>query len=47
MGRGGRTRECLEMEAAKAGNYNLLVEEINSWLPELSVFVRCISSINS
>jgi len=31
MGQGGRTGECLEMVAAKVGNYTLVVvEEIDS-----------------
>jgi len=32
MGQGGRTGECLEMVAAKAGNYAKVVEEIDSWV---------------
>jgi len=30
MGQGGGNVECLEMVAAKAGNYTLVVEEIVS-----------------
>jgi len=32
MGYDGRTGERLQMEAAKAGNYTPVVEEIDSWI---------------
>ena len=35
MGHGGRTGERLEMEAAKAGNYSPVVEEIDSWVARI------------
>ena len=38
MGHGGRTGERLEMEAAKAGNSTLVVEEIDSWVARIECF---------
>ena len=35
MGHGGRTGERLEMVAAKAGNYTLVVEEIDFWVARI------------
>jgi hypothetical protein len=41
MGHGGRTGEILEMEAAKAGNYTPVVEEIDSWVAR----IECLCSL--
>jgi hypothetical protein len=41
MGHGGRTGERLEMEAAKAGNYTPVVEEIDSWVAR----IECLCSV--
>jgi hypothetical protein len=41
MGHGGRTGERLEMEAAKAGNYTPVVEEIDSWVARID----CLCSV--
>jgi len=41
MGHGGRTGERLEMEAAKAGNYTSVVEEIDSWVAR----IECLCSV--
>jgi hypothetical protein len=41
MGQGGKTGERLEMEAAKAGNYTPVVEEIDSWVAR----IECLCSV--
>jgi len=41
MGQGGKTGERLEMEAAKAGNYTPVVEEIDSWVAQ----IECLCSV--
>jgi len=41
MGHGGRTGERLEMEAAKAGNYTPVVEELDSWVAR----IECLCSV--
>ena len=41
MGEGGRTGERLDMEAAKVGNYTLVVEEIESWVAR----IECLCSV--
>ena len=41
MGHGGRTGERLEMEAAKAGNYTPVVEEIDLWVTR----IECLCSV--
>jgi hypothetical protein len=41
MRHGGRTGERLEMEAAKAGNYTPVVEEIDSWVARID----CLRSV--
>jgi len=41
MGHGGRTGEHLEMVAAKAGNYTLVVEEIDLWVAR----IECLCSV--
>jgi hypothetical protein len=43
MGYGGRTGERLEMEAAKAGNYTPVVEEIDLWVAQ----IECLCSVYS
>jgi len=43
MGHGGRTGERLEMEAAKAGNYTPVVEEIDSWVARIECFCSVYS----
>jgi len=45
MGQNGRTGEHLELLSAKAGNYTLVMNEIDSGLPELNVFARNMSCI--
>jgi hypothetical protein len=41
MGHGGRTGQRLEMEAAKAGNFTPVVEEIDSWVAR----IECLCSM--
>jgi hypothetical protein len=41
MGHGGRTGERLEMEAATAGIYTPVVEEIDSWIAR----IHCLCSV--
>jgi hypothetical protein len=41
MGHGGRTAERVEMEAAKAGNYTPVVEEIDLWVARID----CLCSV--
>ena len=35
MGHGGKTGECLEKVAPKAGNYNPLVDEFELWVARI------------
>jgi hypothetical protein len=41
MGQGGKTAERLEMQAAKAGNYTPVVEEIDYWVARM----QCLCSV--
>jgi len=41
MGEGGKTGECLDMVAAKAGNYTLVVDEINLGVAQIA----CLCSV--
>jgi len=41
MGHGGRTGERLGMEAAKAGNYTPVVEEMDWWVAR----IECLCSV--